>query len=113
MSEDNLQANAIDEEDKVKDKIRYHLPFGGSTTSKERHNERRSLRLKEKRKEKSLKARLESGDEPSGWIDSGASSHYVAPQDKKYCVATGIASDKQVGMPNGKKINSSFPTFLP
>jgi hypothetical protein len=28
---------------------RYQLPFGGATTSKERHGERRLLRLKEKK----------------------------------------------------------------
>ena len=47
---------------------------------------------------------MEDDEEPYGWIDSGASSTYVAPQDKKHCRRTGIASDKQVSMPNGKQV---------
>jgi hypothetical protein len=82
---------------------RYQLPFGGATTSKERHGERRLLRLKEKKVARvALKERVLNGQEPYAWLDSGATSTFIAPQDKKHLQATGKPSTKKVKMPNGQ-----------
>ena len=51
---------------------------------------------------KALKHKVLNGEEPSGLMDSGASSTFVAPHDKKHFQGTGRPSDKRVSMPNGK-----------
>jgi hypothetical protein len=69
---------------KIRNSADISLPFGGTTTSKERHGERRLLLLKEKKIARvELKERVLNGQEPYAWLDSGAKSTFIAPQDKK------------------------------
>ena len=79
----------------------YRLPFGGTTTSKERHSERRLERLKDK---KTLKERIANGQEPSGILDTGATSSFVTDNDTRHLMPTGQKSNKTVKMPNGTKV---------
>jgi hypothetical protein len=104
----NEYINTIDdgeelEMDKENVAPRYSLPFGGSTSSFERLQERRLLKLKDKRKEKQvLKQRILNGKDPYGWLDSGATSNFIAQKDKHHTKSTGIASIKKVRMANGQ-----------
>ena len=77
----------------------YHLPFGGATTSRERLSERRLGYASQRRAAKQI---AEDWDIPTGLYDTGASSTFVAPQDKRHFRATGEKSSKVVSMPNGK-----------
>jgi hypothetical protein len=87
--------------------IVYRLPFGGSTNSRDRLHERRLEKLKDKRAErKALKQRVMNGQDPYGWLDSGATSNFIAPQDKKHIKSTGIKSNKQVRLPNGQHVSA-------
>jgi hypothetical protein len=99
--------NTITEDDKENVEPRYSLPFGGTTTSHNRLQERRLLRLKEKKDQKKLgkqvlKERVLNGQEPYSWLDSGATSNFVAPQDKQHAKGLGKPSTKVVRMANGK-----------
>ena len=82
----------------------YRLPFGGNTTSKQRHSERRLERLKDKKK--ALRERIMNGQEPSGLLDTGATSTFVTEQDTQHLEPTGQASAKKVLMPNGMKVST-------
>lgn len=77
---------------------KYILPFGGTTTSRERLQERRQMKRMDK---KQLCSKVLNGEEPSGIYDSGASSTFVAKKDKKHFKSTEEPSGKVVGMPNG------------
>jgi hypothetical protein len=43
-----------------------------------------------------------NGQEPYGWLDLGATSTFVNPTDKRHLASTGVPSNKQVRLPNGK-----------
>lgn len=89
---------------------RFHLPFGGSTSSKERHVERWLEKSKEKRMPKrsakqTLKEKVQNGQEPHGWLNSGAISNFIAPQDTRHLKSMGIWSGKKrVKLPNGQTV---------
>jgi hypothetical protein len=86
---------------------KYYLPFGGSTNSAERLQERRVLKRIDKKKEReALKERIMNDQDPWGWSDSGASSNYVNEENNKHTEATGEASNKKVGMPTGEKVRA-------
>jgi hypothetical protein len=59
--------------------------------------------LKEKKVVRAaLKERVLNGQEPFAWLDSGATSTFIAPHDKKHLQSTGKPSTKRVKMPNGQ-----------
>ena len=45
-----------------------------------------------------------NGQEPSGLLDTGATSTFVTEQDTQHLEPTGQASAKKVLMPNGMKV---------
>ena len=49
-----------------------------------------------------MKRKAESGEEPYGWYDFGATSTFVAEKDVKHTIKTGLPSNKKVKMPNGQ-----------
>ena len=51
---------------------------------------------------KVLKERVLNGQEPSGIMDSGATSTFASEKDEKHFIPTGKMSDKVVKLPNGK-----------
>jgi hypothetical protein len=55
----------------------------------------------ERQQKRALKERILNGQEPSGLLDSGATSSFIAPQDTKHLIRTGLQSSKIVRMPNG------------
>jgi hypothetical protein len=81
----------------------YSLPFGGPSTCKECKQEQRSIKFAFDRqiRRNALKTRVLNGQEPSGLLDTGATSAFIAPNDMKYLQPMGIPSNKSVRMPNG------------
>ena len=61
------------------------------------------MKWKEKKAAKAeLKRKILSGEDPYGWYDTGATSHFIAGKDEKHLEDTGQPSKKKVNMPNGQ-----------
>jgi hypothetical protein len=54
-----------------------------------------------KQAKRTQRYRVLNGQEPSGLLDTGTTSTFIAPNDMKYLQPTDIPSNKSVRMPNG------------